>query len=185
MELIERFSQSSKHTCQFVTFKGLIDLINGCGTPNVNRNRRFFFWLFLKDRLNTRGMLRRRNMFLDSYTCENCILQREETQYHLFFKCSFARQCWNKIGLSPPRSSSPEVATARLKSQIQNAFSMEIIILMIWSIWKCRNGWIFQNIPPTIQDCFRIFSTELRHLEHRVKNNIALDIHSWLQLFPP
>jgi hypothetical protein len=24
---------------------------------------------------------------------------------------------------------------------------MEIIILMSWGIWKCRNGWIFENTP--------------------------------------
>jgi hypothetical protein len=33
-----------------------------------------FFWLFLMDRLNTRSMLRKRNIPMDSYTCENCIL---------------------------------------------------------------------------------------------------------------
>jgi hypothetical protein len=32
-----------------------------------------FFWLWLKNRLNTRNMLKRKNMTLESYTCENCI----------------------------------------------------------------------------------------------------------------
>ena len=40
---------------------------------------RVFYWLWLKNRLNTRDMLRRRNMELDSYSCENCLWQREET----------------------------------------------------------------------------------------------------------
>ena len=34
-----------------------------------------FFWLLLQGCINTRGRLRERNMDLDSYTCENCILQ--------------------------------------------------------------------------------------------------------------
>jgi hypothetical protein len=34
----------------------------------------------LKDRLNTRGLLRRKNMQLDSYTCEMCLLQKVECQ---------------------------------------------------------------------------------------------------------
>jgi hypothetical protein len=32
-----------------------------------------FFWLWLKNKLNTRDMLKRKNMTLESYTCENCI----------------------------------------------------------------------------------------------------------------
>jgi hypothetical protein len=43
-----------------------------------------FFWLLLKDRLNTRSFLRQRSMPLDSFTCDNCILQMEETTIHLF-----------------------------------------------------------------------------------------------------
>jgi hypothetical protein len=44
---------------------------------------RVFFWLRLQDKLSTRGRLRQRHMHLDSYTCENCILQKTETTYHL------------------------------------------------------------------------------------------------------
>jgi hypothetical protein len=43
-----------------------------------------FFWLLLKDRLNTRSFLRQRSIPLDSFTCDNCILQLEETTLHLF-----------------------------------------------------------------------------------------------------
>jgi hypothetical protein len=35
-----------------------------------------FFWLLLHDKLNTKERLRRRNMELDSYVCENCILKK-------------------------------------------------------------------------------------------------------------
>jgi hypothetical protein len=63
-----------------------------------------FFWLLLKDRLNTRALLRQRAMLLDSYICDNCILQAEETVTHLFFRCSFAKRCWSFIRISTPRS---------------------------------------------------------------------------------
>jgi hypothetical protein len=56
-------------------------------------NHKVFFWLLLQDRLNTRGMLRRKNMYLDSYVCEMCIRQREESLWHLFFICLFANNC--------------------------------------------------------------------------------------------
>jgi hypothetical protein len=52
-----------------------------------------FYWLWLKNRLNTRNMLRRKNMTLESYTCKNCIWQKEETLYRLFLRCNFAKAC--------------------------------------------------------------------------------------------
>jgi hypothetical protein len=52
-----------------------------------------FLWLLLQDRLNTKGMLRRKNMYLDSYVCEMCIWLRVESLWHLFFRCSFAKNC--------------------------------------------------------------------------------------------
>jgi hypothetical protein len=45
---------------------------------------RVYFWLLLRDKLNTRDQLRRGHMELDSYTCENCILQTQKAIYHLF-----------------------------------------------------------------------------------------------------
>jgi hypothetical protein len=52
-------------------------------SSKCQRKHRVFFWL-LQDKLNTRDRLRRRHMELDSYICENCIFQRQETVYHLF-----------------------------------------------------------------------------------------------------
>jgi hypothetical protein len=88
-------------------------------------------------------MLRRKNMTLESYTCENRISQKEETLYHLFLKCNFAKACWNSIGLTPPRITNPVDAAANLEQHLNVPFSMEIVILMTWSIWKCRNAWLF------------------------------------------
>jgi len=48
-------------------------------------NHKFFFWLLLRDRLNTRNLLRRKNMDLDDYSCVLCSLGCEETCFRLFF----------------------------------------------------------------------------------------------------
>jgi hypothetical protein len=78
-----------------------------------------FFWLLLKNRLNTRSLLRRRAMPLDSYTCDNCILQIEETPIHLFFRCNFARRCWLLLGLLPPCSTDLLHTLIRIRSRLQ------------------------------------------------------------------
>jgi hypothetical protein len=56
-------------------------------------------------RTTSTTMLRTKKMELDLYTCENCILQKEETVTHLFLRCHFTRRCWQTIGLTPPRAS--------------------------------------------------------------------------------
>jgi hypothetical protein len=57
------------------------------------------FWLLLQGRLNTRGLLRRKHMHLESYMCELCLLQKEERLRHLFLGCPFAKKLlrghWN------------------------------------------------------------------------------------------
>jgi hypothetical protein len=125
-------------------------------------------------------MLRRKNMTLESYTCENCIW-KEETLYHLFLRYNFAKACWNSISLMPPRIANPEEATTNLKQQLNVPFSMEIIILMTWSIWKCRNAWLFQNKDPTVQQCKHEFTKELLLVTHKALGRFDSAIPAWLQ----
>jgi hypothetical protein len=140
-----------------------------------------FFWLWLKNRLNTRDMLKRKNMNLESYTCENCIWQNEETLYHLFLKCNFAKACWTSIGLTSPRIANPVDAAVNLMQQLNVPFSMEIIILMTWSISKIRNAWLFQNKAPTVQHCKNEFARELRLVMLRAKGRFDSSIPAWFQ----
>ena len=55
--------------------------------------RNVFFWLAIKDRLSTRGLLKRRNMELQSYNCVLCHLDIEESLNHLFLECPFVMSC--------------------------------------------------------------------------------------------
>lgn len=90
-------------------------LLSGYGTHLVNLKHKVFFWLLMNDRLNTRGLLRRNNMALDSYVCELCILQKEESLKHLFLSCNFAMACWASIGITYPRTIQPLRAIKRIK----------------------------------------------------------------------
>jgi len=55
---------------------------------------KFFAWLILVDRLNTKSMLKRRNMLAEEeVNCVMCNPGEEEDIDHLFFSCPFAQQC--------------------------------------------------------------------------------------------
>lgn len=128
---------------------------------NCQMKHKVFFCLVLKERVNTRGTLKRRNMQLDDYNCEMCILQKEETIHHLFLRCSFARACWLSIGLfAPTTTTNAEIAIKRFKRQLNIPFYMDVIILMTWSVWTTRNRWIFDGIDPAVENCIEKFKKE-------------------------
>jgi hypothetical protein len=66
----------------------------------VRGKHKFFYWLLLKDWLNTRNLLRRKTMVLPNYNCVLCVSGSEETLVHLFFSCSFSQWCWRFVGIN-------------------------------------------------------------------------------------
>jgi hypothetical protein len=52
-----------------------------------------FFLASVEKKLNTRSLLSRKNMQLELYDCELCLLLNEKKLRHLFFKCPFAKNC--------------------------------------------------------------------------------------------
>jgi hypothetical protein len=60
--------------------------------------QKFFFWLLLQDRLNTKELVRRKNFYVKSKYCVSCDEQVEESMIHLFFSCDYSQKFWWKIG---------------------------------------------------------------------------------------
>lgn len=98
-----------------------------------------FFWLFIKDRLSTRNLLRRRNMHLDSYNCALCNMLVEESVYHLFLDRSFARMCWDILNIDIPLNGDLLELADELKAQLNSQFFMEVIILLCGTIWTASS----------------------------------------------
>jgi hypothetical protein len=54
----------------------------------------------LADRLNTKVMLRRRNLYdEDDAHCILCTAGIDEDLDHLFFGYAFSKRCWERIGI--------------------------------------------------------------------------------------
>lgn len=62
-----------------------------------NLGNQKFSWLLIRDRLNTRNILKRKRMQLDDYSCVLCSSNIEESSFHLFFECNFSKDCWASI----------------------------------------------------------------------------------------
>jgi hypothetical protein len=140
-----------------------------------------FYWLLLKNRLNTRGMLRRRNMQLEPYDCELCLLQRVEVQRHLFYKCSFAKNCWAQIGDNVPTWLKPDRATKHIKRNLRVTFAMVIIIIiMCCCIWSEMNDWLFNNEDPQDAKCTARFKRDFDLVIHRSKDSRKQNMTIWL-----
>jgi len=142
---------------------------------------KIFFWLLLKDRLNVRGMLRRKTMYLDDYTCVFCTCRDDETIAHLFLNCPFSQQCWISIGLHIQSNLGPLAVLEDLRRQIAEPFFMEVITLMSWSIWNARNNFIFKNEAFSIQGTKNAFIKEFALVIQRAKTKYFPNIVQWLE----
>jgi hypothetical protein len=112
---------------------------------------KFFAWLILHDRINTKDMLLRWHWHVtDNHNCILCHVGSFEDQKHLFFNCTFSTSVWNY--LQNPWIPGNQVATIMAaKKSFSGPCFAKIVILACWCTWKQRNGWILKNIRPAFR----------------------------------
>ena len=142
---------------------------------------KFFFWLLLIDRLNTRNLLTRKIFNLQSYLCATLQCPQEETLIHLFWTCPFAAQCWDYVCPQRTRNLSVHEAFYDIKIKLQVPFYMDIMILAAWSIWIVRNNKIFNNQMPSFASWKSICLQELRLVSYRMRKKYTHQFKVWLE----
>jgi hypothetical protein len=147
---------------------------------SCQKKHKVFFWLLINDRLSTRDLLKRKRMALPDYSCIHCPAMVEESTFHLFLDCPYARQCWAWLNLQVNQLLDPFQILQSFRNQLQVPFSMEILILMCWIIWKARNDWIFRQIEPDLQSSKFSFRTELQWLSLRLKRRHLEVFQQWI-----
>ncbi|KAF8768566.1 hypothetical protein HU200_007495 [Digitaria exilis] len=111
----------------------------------VSGKYKFFFWLLIRDRLNTRNILCRKNKYLEDYTCVLCQQGVEETLGHLFFACHFNLQCWQILGIQWDTSLAETEMILQARQHFGSQIFREIAILAPWCIWTHRNSIILDG----------------------------------------
>ena len=107
-------------------------------------------WMLLYDRVSTRNLLHRKNMYLPDYNCALCIDRTQETLIHLFWDCHFAFNCWNCILPNRQRGISTYDEIGMMIMLLPQDLAMEIIIMGCWAIWMVGNDKIFRSSPPSL-----------------------------------
>lgn len=149
-------------------------------TPRI----KFFAWLILVDRLNTKDMLQRRHLNIQSTaTCVMCNAGVLETIDHLFFDCPFAQDCWASIGITWDNS----LQLLDRISQAQTTHSIpsftEAALIAAWELWKLRNDKVFQRKNPSRDIWISNFKHQGRLQSVRFSDDLRSSFCVWFDAF--
>lgn len=143
-----------------------------------------FAWLLLIDRLNTYDMLQRRRYPPENsnLACVLCPAQAKETSFHLFFQCQFSSDCWAQLGIVWNLSLNFDDMLLQAKISYRSTHFVEKILYAAWNIWKQRNAFIFQNVPPSVVSWKALFKIDLSLLVFRLKVFERQALSQWINL---
>ena len=149
-------------------------------TPRV----KFFAWLILVDRLNTKSMLRRRHLnILDDTLCIMCDSGAEETIDHLFFECSFAQECWAAIHFEWDDLLQLNDRLTQARTTNNLPFFTEAALIAAWELWKLRNDKVFQRRNPSLSLWLANFKSQCLLQSIRCKEDLRSSFCVWLAAF--
>jgi hypothetical protein len=135
----------------------------------AQHKHKFFFWLFLRDRINTRNLLHRKHMFLPSYSCVLCVQHVEEDVKHLFFGCPFSQACWAYLGVNWNLDLDFQLMILHARLQFNLIIFREVFIIGCWAIWCHRSDIIFDSASLSFLLWRRFFVKELKAVALRAK----------------
>jgi hypothetical protein len=142
---------------------------------------KFFGWLLLNDRLNTRDMLQRRNWHVTDEThCVLCPARIYEDRLHLFFQCNFSQRIWCYLQIDWSLSQDLQTAASMARADFGKPFFMEVVIIACWNIWKQRNENFFEAQTPSFKGWKRNFVHDLSMLGHRIKKKHHAALMAWI-----
>ena len=115
-------------------------------------------WYLRRGAVLTKDNLARRNWH---WSKKCCFCTHDETIKHLLFQCKFARSTWSVIQIASNLYPPTNVANifGHWLDSISNRFKTLIRVgayALIWSLWLCRNDFVFngRNASP-LQVIFR------------------------------
>lgn len=145
---------------------------------------KFFAWLLINDRLNTRANLFHKNIrTLEESFCESCagVL---ETDTHIFAVCANSSEVWMRLGIPPDTVCTriPWMIGASLP--LPEDVRLDVILTILWHIWKARNNLIFEKQNSTATIIIQKAAKDLEAWSCRYRNQKHL-ILAWINFLLP
>ena len=141
---------------------------------------KFFFWLLLQDRLNTRDLLTRKNFYVESKACVLCDDCPTEDLCHLFFKCDFNQTFWWSMNIEWNTDLSLIDLLIDGRNRIKLDFFKEVLIIGCWTIWNDRNKIIFEGEVTSHNECKRLFKECFYLVRIRAKPSLKDGMSQWV-----
>jgi len=149
-------------------------------TPKI----KFFIWLILVDRLNTKTVLTRRHIAVhDDDICVMCHTGATETIEHLLFLCPFARQCWMTLNFVWDISLNIEDRLARVREANGQEFFVEAAMIATRELWKIRDDKVFERQNPSHAGWVCNFKKQGLLQSLRFKADLRSTFCFWLDAF--
>jgi hypothetical protein len=143
---------------------------------------KFFFWLLIQDRLNTKMHMVKNNLFVDSQHCVLCNEDTQENMIHLFFQCDFSQNFWWRLGEEWNTELEVIDMIMDAKKDQLTVFFNEAMIVGCWSIWNQRNSIIFDGKLVDPDSCFSFFRESISLIRHRVRPSLREGMQDWLDI---
>ena len=109
----------------------------------VQLKHKFFFWLLLQDRLNTRDLLTRKTFYVENTSCVLCTDAPMEYMQHLFFGCDFSQTFWWRLNQEWNYDLDLYEMLLDGHARASHSSFKECLIIGCWSLWIHRNNIIF------------------------------------------
>ena len=118
----------------------------------ILKKHNVFIWRYIRNRIPTRKLVSDMGIDIQCTLCPLCEL-KEEDNLHLFFECEFSRSLWLKFGdwwkVQIPtfnRAEDPLVWASYVFQKKYECSRLQVaVIALLVSIWKTRNGVIFDK----------------------------------------
>jgi len=140
---------------------------------------RIFTWQLCHNALPVKDTLFRRGLQIDPL-CPICLAEIEDID-HLFGHCSMANQVWDMAVAHQWLPAHPFTQPATgirdaLHTMAQSKFPwLSRVILLLWSLWKSRNAYVFRNEVPSPMGT--LLRAKRNWAEWKIRNRTVLPPH--------
>ena len=144
---------------------------------------KFFCWLLVHRRVNTRDALLRKTIVDRAGAgCPVCLAELE-TADHLMFVCPFAREFWRVVGgvVITAGASVERLFALDVRVAVGDASPDTFILLCCWHLWKHRNGVVFQAMVPSLDRVLSCCREDAVLWRERLCPRDRADVDAWVR----